>query len=129
MHAFRSVVEAREFEKLGEVFAEQVVLHSPIARRPYEGREMVVKIVTLVASIFEDFAFQREIGAETDGDRALMFAARVGDMLIQGCDFLHTDDDGLVDEITVMLRPLKAVQAFDEKMRVQFAATIGDHVA
>lgn len=129
MHAFRSVVEAREFEKLGEVFAEQVVLHSPIARRPYEGREMVVKIVTLVASIFEDFAFQREIGAETDDDRALMFAARVGDMLIQGCDFLHTDDDGLVDEITVMLRPLKAVQAFDEKMRVQFAATIGDHVS
>jgi SnoaL-like domain len=129
VHAFRSVVEAREFERLGEVFAEHVVLHSPIAHKPYGGREMVVKIVALVASIFEDFAFQREIGAATGGDHALMFAARVGDMSIQGCDFLHTDADGLVDEITVMLRPLKAVQAFEEKMRVQFAATIGDHLA
>jgi hypothetical protein len=126
---FRSVVEAREFERLGEVFAEHVVLHSPIARRPYEGRDMVVKIVTLVASIFEDFTFQREIGADTDDHHALMFAARVGDMSIQGCDFLHTDADGFVDEITVMLRPLKAVQAFEEKMRVQFAAAVGDHVA
>lgn len=129
MHAFRSVVEAREFDRLDEVFAEHVVLHSPIARRPYEGREMVVKIVTLVASVFEDFAFQRQIGADTDDDHALMFAARVGDMSIQGCDFLHTGADGFVDEITVMLRPLKAVQAFEEKMRVQFAAAIGDHVA
>jgi hypothetical protein len=129
VHAFRSVVEAREFERLGEVFAEHVVLHSPIARRPYEGRETVVQIVTLVASIFEDFAFQREIGTETDDDHALMFAARVGDMSIQGCDFLHTDTDGFVDEITVMLRPLKAVQAFEEKMTVQFAAAVGDHVA
>jgi hypothetical protein len=129
MHAFRRVVEARELERLGEVFAEHVVLHSPIAGRPYEGRELVVKIVTIVASIFEDFAFQREIGAETDDDHALMFGARVGDMSIQGCDFLHTDADGLVDEITVMLRPLKAVHAFEEQMRKQFAAAVGDHVA
>ena len=129
MHAFRRAVEAREFQRLGEVFAEDVVLHSPIARTPYQGREMAVKIVTLVASIFEDFAFQREIGSDTDEYRALMFAARVGDMSIQGCDFLHTDADGFVDEITVMLRPLKAVQAFAEEMRVKFAAAFGDHVA
>lgn len=128
MHAFRHVVEAREFERLGEVFADHVVLHSPIARRPYEGREMVVKIVTIVASIFDDIIFQREIGAETDDDHALMFGARVGDMSIQGCDFLHTDADGFVDEITVMLRPLKAVHAFEEQMREQFAAAVGNHV-
>jgi hypothetical protein len=129
MHAFRRVVEAREFERLGDVFAEHVVLHSPIAFKPYEGREMVVKIVTIVASIFDDFTFQREIGADTDDDHALMFGARVGDMSIQGCDFLHTDADGLVDQITVMLRPLKAVQAFEEQMRVQFAAAMGGHIA
>jgi hypothetical protein len=129
VHAFRRAVEGREFESLSEVFAEHVVLHSPIARRPYEGREMAIKIITIVAGIFEDFAFQREIGADTDDDHALMFGARVGDMTIQGCDFLHNDADGFVDEITVMLRPLKAVAAFEEKMRVQFAAAMGDHVA
>lgn len=129
MHAFRRVVEAREFESLGDIFAEHVVLHSPIAFKPYEGRAMVVKIVTIVASVFEDFAFRREIGADADDDHALMFSARVGDLSIQGCDFLHTDTDGFVDEITVMLRPLKAVQAFEERMRMKFAAAMGDHVA
>jgi hypothetical protein len=37
---------------------------------------------------------------------------------IQGCDFLHTREDGLIDEITVMVRPLKAATVFAERMRV-----------
>lgn len=124
MHAFRRAVEAREFDRIGELFAESVVLHSPIAFKPYEGREMVAKIVTIVASIFEDFAFQHEIGAEADDYRVLMFDARVGDLAIQGCDFLRTDGDGLIDELTVMLRPLRAVQAFEEQMRAKFTAAM-----
>ena len=47
--------------------------------------------------------------------------ARVGELEINGCDFLHTGTDGLIDEFTVMLRPLKAVNAFAEKMGVEFA--------
>ena len=124
MHAFRRIVEAREFDKVGELLAENVVLHSPIAFKPYRGRETVATIINTVATILEDFAFQREIGAQTDENHALVFDARVGDLSIQGCDFLHTDADGLIDQLTVMLRPLRAVQAFEERMRVQFAAAM-----
>jgi SnoaL-like domain len=124
MLAFRRAVEARELERVGELLAEDVVLHSPIAFRPYRGREMVATIINLVASILEDFTFQREIGAESDDHHALVFGARIGDLSIQGCDFLHTDANGLIDEFTVMLRPLRAVQAFEEQMRVRFAAAV-----
>jgi len=51
----------------------------------------------------------------------LVFTAKVGDLDINGCDFLHTGVDGLIDEFTVMLRPLKAVNAFAERMAVEFA--------
>jgi hypothetical protein len=37
------------------------------------------------------------------------------------CDFLHVGPDGLIDEFTVMPRPLKAINAFAEKMAVEFA--------
>jgi hypothetical protein len=53
-----------------------------------------------------------------------VFGAHIGDLSIQGCDFLHTDADGLIDEFTVMLRPLQAVQAFQEQMRVKLAAAM-----
>jgi SnoaL-like protein len=124
MLAFRRAVEARELEAVGELFAEGIVFHGPIAFNPYHGREMVANIIRIVATIFEDFAYQREIGAETDDTHALVFGARIGDLSIQGCDFLHTDADGLIDEFTVMLRPLRAVHAFAELMRLKFAAAM-----
>jgi hypothetical protein len=120
MLAFRRVVEARELDRVGELLTEDVVLHSPIAFRPYHGRELVATIINLVASILEDFTFQREIGAESDDDHALVFDARVGDLSIQGCDFVHTNHDGLIDELTVMLRPLRAVHLFEKQMKARY---------
>ena len=122
--AFRRAVEARELERVGELLTEDVVLHSPIAYRPYRGREMVAGIINLVTTILEDFTYQCEIGAESDNDHALVFGARIGDLSIQGCDFVHTDAEGLIDEFTVMLRPLRAVHAFEERMRAKFAAAM-----
>jgi SnoaL-like protein len=121
MLAFRRAVEARELDRVGQLLTDDVVLHSPIAFKPYHGRETVATIINLVASILQDFAFQREIGADSDDDHALVFGARIGDLSIQGCDFIHTDADGLIDELTVMMRPLRAVQAFETQMRARFA--------
>ena len=120
MLAFRRAVEAREFDRIGALLAEDVVLHSPIAFRPYDGRETVARIINLVAIILKDFVYEREIGAETDNDHALIFGARIDDLSIQGCDFVHTDASGLIDELTVMMRPLRAVQAFEAQMRARF---------
>jgi ketosteroid isomerase-like protein len=121
MHPFRAAVEAGDFDALPAFFAEDVVFHSPIAHKPYHGRETMGAILRAVSNVFEDLAYEREIGADGDADHALVFNARVGDLEINGCDFIHTRDDGLIDEFTVMLRPLKAVNAFAEKMAVEFA--------
>lgn len=70
-------------------------------------------MVGTVATVLDDFRFVREL------DGALMFTATVDGLDIQGCDWLHTDGDGLIDEITVMMRPLKAVTVFAAKMRAE----------
>lgn len=122
MNAFRAAVEARRFDTIGSIFAEDVVLHSPVAHRPYRGREMVAAIVGAVAKVLEGFRFENEIGDHFD--RALMFRATVSELEIQGCDFVHTRADGLIDEITVMLRPLKATTVFAERMRKEFGKAL-----
>ena len=116
MHPFRAAVESGEFDTIGNIFADDVVLHSPIAHRPYRGRDTVAAIIATVADVLADFRFENEIGEQPAKDRALRFRAMVGDLEIEGCDFLHTGDDGLIDEITVMLRPLKAATLFAERM-------------
>lgn len=129
MHAFRAAIESGEFDTLGGLFTDDVVLHSPIAHRRYHGRDAVAEIIAAVAQVFENFRYQQEFsGLSTgSGDHALVFTATVGGLHIQGCDFLHSRPDGLIDEITVMLRPLKAVTLFAEKMvtRLENAAGRG----
>ena len=119
MHVFRAAVESGEFDTIGDLFAEDAVLHSPIAHRPYYGRDMVAAIICAVANTLNDFRFDTEMRGEHAGDHALMFNATVDGLKIQGCDFVHTRADGLIDAITVMLRPLKAVSVFANKMRAE----------
>ena len=46
--------------------------------------------------------------------KALVFEARVGDKQVQGLDLLRFDDDGLIEDFTVMVRPLSATMALAE---------------
>jgi ketosteroid isomerase-like protein len=119
VHAFRAAVESGEFDTIGDLFAEDAVLHSPIAHRPYHGRDVIAAILRAVANTLNDFRFDNEMRGEHGGDHALMFNATVAGLQIQGCDFVRTRPDGLIDAITVMLRPLKAVRVFADKMRTE----------
>jgi hypothetical protein len=129
MHPFRAAVEAGDFDALPALFSEDVVFRSPIAHQPYQGREAMRAILRAVSRVFEGLTYQREIGADAGPDHALVFTAEVSGLQIQGCDFLHTRPDGLIDEFTVMLRPLKAVNAFAEKMGVEFAKVMEEMAA
>lgn len=76
-----------------------------------------------MARAFEDFSYVREIGAPDAADHVLVFRARVGDREIAGSDFLHVDDDGSVDELVVMVRPLSAALALADSMNTLLTDT------
>jgi hypothetical protein len=122
MNQFRAAVEARDFEGAVALLAEDVVFRSPVVFRPYQGRDTVAAILLAVSQVFEDFRYEREIGAEGGRDHALVFKARVGEREIHGCDLLHTDEHGLIDDLTVMVRPLSAALALGEAMKAQLEA-------
>lgn len=122
MHPFRSAIETGATDRALELCSPEVVFNSPVVFRPYHGREVLSVILRAVTRVFEDFHYEREIGAEGASDYALLFRARVGDRELHGCDFLHTDRDGLIDEFTVMVRPRSAMLALAEAMQVEVLA-------
>jgi len=121
---FRTAVEAHDFDAVSELFTDDIRMRSPIARRTYRGRAAVIDVLRAVSTVFEDFTYEHEISSSSGDDHVLLFSARVGDFEIQGCDLLHYRDDGLIDQLTVMLRPLKAVLAFEERIRLAYARTV-----
>ncbi|WP_329125562.1 nuclear transport factor 2 family protein [Streptomyces sp. NBC_01465] len=120
MLPFRTAVEAGDHTAIEALLAEDVVFTSPVAFKPYPGKAMTAAILRGVTRVFEDFHYVKEINSTDGRDHALVFEARVGDRAITGCDFLHLDEDGLIDDFTVMVRPLSAAQALSAAMGAQF---------
>ncbi|MET7610707.1 nuclear transport factor 2 family protein [Streptomyces seoulensis] len=120
MHPFRAAVENRDTDAVEALLAENVVFTSPVAFKPYAGKPITAAILRGVLRVFEDFRYVKEI-ADPDGrDHAFVFTAKVDGREIQGCDFLHFDEEGRIDDFTVMVRPLSAAQALSEAMGAQF---------
>ncbi|MFJ3903033.1 nuclear transport factor 2 family protein [Streptomyces sp. NPDC090025] len=120
MHPFRKAVENRDIAAIEALLAENVVFTSPVAFKPYPGKPITAAILRAVMRVFEDFRYERELDGADGRDHALVFSATVGGKRIQGCDFLHVDEDGLIDDFMVMVRPLSAAQALAEAMGAQF---------
>ena len=118
---FQAAVESGDAEALRSTLAEDVVFNSPVVFTPYRGIDAVAPLLAAAVSVFEDF---RYTGAVAEGDRqVLVFEARVGDRNVQGVDILRIDENGLVAELTVMLRPMSGVAAMAEAMRRRLTAT------
>jgi len=119
MHPFRDAIEAQDIEAALTLLAQDVVFRSPVVFKPYHGREAVAPLLLAVSRVFEDFRYEREIGAPDTRDHALVFSARIGDRELEGCDFLHTNEDGLIDDFCVMVRPLSGALALAEAMKAE----------
>jgi hypothetical protein len=119
-HPFRRAAEAKDVELMTETLREDVVLHSPILFRGFEGREVAAHVLGHVAETLEDLTYVDELAGERSV--ALRFKAKVGELQIEGIDFLDLDEDGRVAELTVFMRPLRAVKAFNELMAARLEA-------
>jgi len=108
------------------LMADDVVFRSPVVFKPYQGRDTVAMLLGAVSRVFEDFRYDREIGALDASDHALVFRARIGDRELEGCDFLHTNEQGMIDEMCVMVRPLSGAHALADAMKARLELVQGE---
>jgi len=110
VHRFRRAVEARDHAAMVDALSDDVVLHSPVLFHPFEGRDTVSALLRILMDVLEDFHYTDELVAE-DGTTGLVFRARVGDKEIEGIDLLRHGAEGQIDDFTVIIRPLRGLQA------------------
>jgi limonene-1,2-epoxide hydrolase len=117
---FRKAVEAEDLDAALAQLAPGVVLHSPVTLKPFEGREAVGVLFSILFKTFEDFRYVAEFEGP-DGSAVLHFRTRVGDRQVEGIDMLRFDADGLIEDFTVMVRPLSAAMALRDAVGAQLA--------
>lgn len=114
MDPFKAAVEAKDHAAMSALLAENIEFHSPVAFRPFVGRESVSGVLDAVMSTFEEFEYTDEL--HEGNVVTLIFNASVGEKKLQGIDIVRYDEAGLIEHFTVMLRPLSGVIAMAEAM-------------
>ncbi len=118
--AFRAAVEHMDVQAISSQLAEDVVFHSPVTFHPFLGRKDVTRLLELVSQTFSDFRYTDEL--TVDGAEALVFRASVGNRELEGIDLLRFNEDGLINDFTVFIRPLSALVPFAQAMGEKAAA-------
>lgn len=118
LQRWHAVVAARDPEMLAAMIAPQAVFRSPAVHTPQAGRDTVVAylsaaLVVLGPELAYHDTWQRE------NDAVLRFTTVVDGLQVEGIDMITWDDDGLIVEFTVMIRPLKALNAIIGAMAKQ----------
>lgn len=113
-HPFRRAAEEKDVELMLETLRDDVVLHSPVLFRGFEGRDAVGTVLSNVAEVLEGLTYTDE--AIGDGTVVLRFKANVGELELEGVDYLTLDGDGRVADLTVFMRPMSALTEFNARM-------------
>jgi len=120
---FRSAVEEGELGQLPELFREDAVFRSPVVFKPYEGRDQVLKVLGAAERVLGaggSFRYLHQLEDADDRIAVLEFATEVDGKQVEGIDKLTFDEDGLITEIKVMIRPVSALQAVGTRMAEEF---------
>ncbi|WP_299664270.1 nuclear transport factor 2 family protein [uncultured Ruegeria sp.] len=97
-----------------ELLAEDVRFSPPTYYSTWTGREPVAAVLGHVGQVFSDFRYRRIMG---DGnDWALEFQCKVGELDAVGVDLITLNQNGLIQEFEVVMRPYKTVGALREAM-------------
>ncbi|MDL5160334.1 nuclear transport factor 2 family protein [Actinomycetospora termitidis] len=121
---WHDMVARRDMTDLPEIVHPDAVFRSPVAHTPYPTRDAVVLALRTVLTVFEDFRYHRTF--REGHDAVLEFSARVNGKDLRGVDLIRVDDDGLITEFEVMVRPLSGLQALGEEMGRRIGAQLKD---
>ncbi len=113
---WHEMAASRDLSKVGEIACEDVIFRSPVAHSPYHGREALTLVLNTVIKVFEDFTYHRQFATEDGMSVALEFSAHVGGKQLKGADFIRFDENGLIAEFEVMIRPASGLMALGQAM-------------
>lgn len=115
LQRWHEMVLHQNHEGLADIISEDCTFLSPVVHTPQQGRELTVLYLTGAMNVFnESFHYTKEVVNERYA--VLEFECSVDGILINGVDIISFDEQGLICEFRVMVRPLKAMQMLHGKM-------------
>lgn len=121
---WHDMVARADVSDLRAIVHPDATFRSPVAFKAYHSADALILALGTVITVFRDFAYHREAATADGLNVVLEFSARVGDKGVKGIDFIHFDEDGLITDFEVMMRPMNGVQALAAEMGARLGALL-----
>lgn len=111
-HPYRQLWENRDLEAWGDALSNDVVIFSPMLKRPFTGKASALELFEILLGALKDVEVTDEF---LEGpSNAFFWRANVGSETIEGADLIRHDSSGMIVEIRVLIRPLVDIATFGE---------------
>lgn len=108
---WHKAIATRDDAILADLIAPDCAFQSPALHRVITGRAETLRYLRAAAQVLGTRDFRYIEQWEGARSAVLEFETRLDDIVVNGVDVIHWNDDGRINGFRVMIRPLKALQA------------------
>ena len=115
------VVATRDASLLAGLLADDAVFYSPVVFRAQQGKALTTMYLAGAMQVLgnDTFTYVREVVAGHDA--VLEFTSQVDGVTVNGVDMIRFDEQGLIADFEVMVRPASGLQALGAEMARRMA--------
>jgi ketosteroid isomerase-like protein len=114
INAFTAAMQRKDLEAMLTHMADDIILKTPLAAEPFKGKAAIRPVVEALLGVVDKFDF-REI-MQGPQHVSAFFGITVGSNELDGVDYWRINQAGLIQEMTVLWRPLPAVIAVHNEL-------------
>ncbi|MFO1327885.1 MAG: nuclear transport factor 2 family protein [Rubrivivax sp.] len=123
------MIESRDLSGLPPLVHPDACFRSPMAFKPYASAQAVLLVLGTVIEVFRNFRYHRQLFSDDGLSVVLEFSAEVGERQLKGIDLIRFDEQGLIVDFEVMVRPMSGLQALGEEMGRRLGAVLPGYKA
>lgn len=103
--------------ELGAMLHDDVTFRSPVVHTPQEGKSITMAYLSAAGKTLANDTFHYVRIFDCGEKAVLEFECEMDGVLVNGIDMIEWDEDGLITDFKVMVRPLKGMQAVHAAMK------------
>ena len=114
IESFFIAIKSNNSYDLKTILDQNVVFKPPTYWKEWQGREVVARILTHVGSVFKNLEYKRVLCDSSD--YFLEFSCNIGELDATGVDMITLNEQGLIENFEVVMRPYKSVGELRKSM-------------
>jgi SnoaL-like domain len=114
IHAFTAAMQRKDLDSMLIHMSDDVRLLTPLVSEAFQGKTSIRPVVEGLLAVVDSFEFLELM--EGPQHVAEFFKVTVGSLTLDGMDYWRLDEEGLIQEMTVLWRPLPAIVAVQNQL-------------